>query len=80
MPGRLQQGCRHNLRDGQPCLTYLHAISSVPRRRCAGLVRKILSEFKRTHADMWEESHAPKFSAEELSALQVLPPRSATLE
>jgi|EP01043_Picozoa_sp_COSAG02_P001885 hypothetical protein len=32
--------------------------------------KKILSEFKRTHADLWEEEHKRKFDAEQLSALQ----------
>jgi hypothetical protein len=33
-------------------------------------VRKVLSEFKRTHADVWDEVHSLKFSADELSSLQ----------
>eukprot|EP01046_Picozoa_sp_COSAG06_P040018 COSAG06_NODE_4798_length_3945_cov_19.107644_2_plen_175_part_00 len=32
--------------------------------------KKILSEFKRTHADMWEEEHKERFDAEQLASLQ----------
>ena len=32
--------------------------------------KKILSEFKRTHADMWEEEHKLAFDADQLAALQ----------
>lgn len=32
--------------------------------------KKILSEFKRTHADLWEEEHKHRFDAEQLASLQ----------
>ena len=32
--------------------------------------KRILSEFKRTHADLWEEEHKGKFDVEQLSSLQ----------
>lgn len=32
--------------------------------------KKILSEFKRTHSDLWEEQHKGRFNAEQLSSLQ----------
>ena len=32
-------------------------------------VRKLLSEFKRTHMDAWESEHRSKFDAQQLSAL-----------
>jgi hypothetical protein len=32
--------------------------------------KKILSEFKRTHADLWEEEHKGKFDSSQLSSLQ----------
>jgi hypothetical protein len=32
--------------------------------------KKILSEFKRTHADMWEEEHKGRFDATQLASLQ----------
>ena len=36
---------------------------------CVCQVRKLLSEFKRTHTALWELEHAHKFEPDQLSAL-----------
>ena len=70
LAGALVCGFPYSVPEWAPAMVEKLAAHAFDPNPIDSTAKKILSEFRRTHADMWDEEHKHAFEPEQLSALQ----------